>query len=252
MPPISQNLQTILNFLIKLILFFLSLFLFTKLAGPLPFSVNSINTTKSDAFSVTGEGKAEIKPDFATVRAGVTSNAPSVKAAQEQMNLSITKVTDAIKNVGIDPKDIQTENYSINPVYDYSNNSQKITGYSAYTNLVIKIKDLEKANQIIDLATQNGANQIGGLTFDNSDKIPAENEARQKAVDAAKKKAADAARIAGFNLGKIINYQESLNGSPPIIYADRALSGMGGGGDTKIEPGSNEVIINVTLSYEVR
>lgn len=252
MPPLSQNQQNLLLYLVKLALFFLAVFIFTKLAGPIPFSVNSVTTSKSDAFSVTGEGKASIKPNFATLRAGVSTNASTVKLAQDQMNLSINKVSEAIKNAGIDPKDIQTENYSVNPVYDYSNNSQRITGYSAYTDLVIKIIDLEKANQIIDLAAQNGANQIGGLTFDNTDKSKAENEARQKAVDSAKKKAADAARIAGFKLGKLINYQESSNGEPPIIYADRALSGVGGGGDTKVEPGSNEILINVTLSYEVR
>lgn len=249
----TQNplVSSTISFLIKAIIFMVLIFLYTFFAGPIPFSVNSVTTSKSDAFSVTGEGKAEIKPDFATLRVGVSANAPTVEEAQSQMNSSINKVTDALKNAGIAEADIQTENYNVNPNYDYTSARQKITDYMANTNIVIKIRDLQKANQIIDLVTQNGANQVGGLTFENADKSAAEDEARTKAVEDAKKKAAHAAKVAGFNLGKLVNYQESFGGQPPIIYAaDRAQ--VGGGGNTQIEPGTNEVVVSVTLSYEVR
>ncbi|KKQ15004.1 MAG: hypothetical protein US28_C0025G0027 [Candidatus Daviesbacteria bacterium GW2011_GWA1_36_8] len=250
----NQNLliANTVSFLIKSIIFLLLIFLYIKFAGPIPFSVNSTTTSKSDAFSVTGEGKADIKPDFGTLRVGVTANAQTVEAAQSQMNTSINKVTDALKNAGIASDDIQTENYNVNPNYDYTSGTQKITGYNANTNLVIKIRDINKANQIIDLTTQNGANQLGGLTFENLDKSKAEDEARIKAVEDAKKKASRAAQAAGFSLGKLVNYQESFGGQPPIIYAaDRALP-QSGGGDTQEEPGTNEIVVNVTLSYEVR
>src|SRR3989344_4104341 len=210
----NQNLliANTVSFLIKSIIFLLLIFLYIKFAGPIPFSVNSTTTSKSDAFSVTGEGKADIKPDFGTLRVGVTANAQTVEAAQSQMNTSINKVTDALKNAGIASDDIQTENYNVNPNYDYTSGTQKITGYNANTNLVIKIRDINKA----------------------------------------KKKASRAAQAAGFSLGKLVNYQESFGGQPPIIYAaDRALP-QSGGGDTQVEPGTNEIVVNVTLSYEVR
>lgn len=237
---------------ITLAIFFLILFVYTKVAGPIPFSVSSVNTNKSDTFSVTGTGKVSATPDSASVRAGVTTNGSTAEAAQRSLNTSVNKVSDAIKALGIDAKDIKTENYNVNPNYEYTSGSQKIIGYTANTNLVIKVNDPTKANQVLDTATANGANQVGGVNFETEDSTAAENEARKKAVEDAKKKAEDAARIAGFKLGRIINYSESFNGvNPPLPYAAKSED-LGPGNLTNLEPGSKEIVVNVTLSYEVR
>lgn len=232
--------------------FFALLFLYTKIAGPLPFSVTSVTTQKSTTFDVTGEGKVMIKPDIASITAGISVQAQSVKSAQDQINSVINKVSLAVKQTGVDAKDIQTTNYSINPSFDYTGGTQRITGYSASTNLLIKVRDLDNVNNVIDAVTGSGANQVFGVSFDIDDKTKAENEARQKAVDEAKKKAADAAKIAGFKLGRIINYSENLPGSiRPIPLAVGALE-KASGAPTQIEPGSSEVSVTVTLSYEIQ
>lgn len=232
--------------------FFILLLLYTKLAGPIPFSVNSITTTKSDTFQVTGEGKVSVPPDVALINVGVQAQASSVKAVQEQLNSNINKVSEAIKKVGVDQKGIQTTNYSINPSYDYSGTSQKITGYTASTNLSIKVRSIDNVNSVIDAATANGANQVGGINFEVDDKTKAENEAREKAVSEAKRKAEQAAKIAGFKLGRIINYSENFV-SGPIPLPMRAMSaGAPELIPTQVEPGSSEVSVTVTLSYEIQ
>lgn len=234
-------------------LFFVFLFLYTKLAGPVPFSVNSVTTTKSDTFNVTGEGTSTVKPDVAVVSAGIQARGNTVKEAQDQINNVINKVSEAIKKVGVDPKDIKTTNYNINPEYDFRSGTQRITGYSANTNLEIKIRDISKVNQVIDEATVNGANQVGGVTFDVDDKSKAEGEARKEAVDEAKKKAQQAAQIAGFSLGRLVNYTESFQGDaiPPTLRMDVSQGALEQKA-TQVEPGSNEVRVVVTLSYEIR
>lgn len=232
--------------------FFTLLFIYTKLVGPIPFSVNSVTTQKSDTFNVTGEGKVSVPPDVALVNVGVQSQSQTVKAAQEQLNSNINKVSSALKQLGIDQRDIQTTNYSINPNYDFRGGSQRITGYTASSNLSIKVRQIDKASAILDAATESGANQIGGITFDVDDRTKAENQAREKAVADAKRKAEAAAKIAGFKLGRIINYQESFGGQigPPIIRplaqgaAEEKIS-------TQLEPGSNEIKVTVTLSYQI-
>lgn len=239
--------------LFYILVFFIALFLYIKLAGPIPFEVNSITTTKSDTFNVSGQGKVTAIPDLAVVNVGVTANGQTVKEAQDKLNSNINQVTDAIKKLGIDAKDIQTSSYNINPVRgDFSTGPSKITGYEANTNLSIKVRQIEKANSVIDTATANGANQIGRVQFEISDKSKLENEARERAVAEAKKKAEDAARIAGFRLGKIINYSEDFMGGPipmPLraeIAADKITP------PTQVEPGSSEVVVNVILSFEIR
>ncbi len=237
---------------LTLILFFILLFIYTKLAGPIPFSVNSVTTTKSTAFEVTGVGKAAVKPDNAQVSAGVSATGQTTAQVQDQINSVINKVSSAIKGVGIDSADIQTANYSVNPAYDYSSGSQKITGYSASTNLTIKVKDISKVNAVIDAATKAGATNVNNNGFGNSDQSSAEMEARKLAIADAKKKAQDIANTAGFRLGNLINYSENSGGGQPRPLPMAKSSDSTSPTPTQVEPGTNEVVINVTLSYEVR
>jgi hypothetical protein len=228
-----------------IIIFFLALFAYTKLAGPIPFSVNQISTTKTDTFTVTGEGKVSVPPDIAVVSAGVQAQAATVKLAQEQLNGAINAVSAAVKKAGVADKDIQTSGYNINLMYDYGSRSPRITGYQASSNLTIKVRAIDTASAVIDAATSAGANQIGAISFDVDDKTKAQNEARTLAVADAKSKAAAAAKIAGFTLGKIINYSEDFGTEPrPIPMLAKA--------ETAVEPGSNELIVTVSLSYQIQ
>src|SRR3989344_2788786 len=203
--------------LLIIIFFFISLFAYEKLAGPIPFSLNSVTTTKSDTFNVTGEGKVNVSPDVAIVSAGISAEGTSVKIVQDQINSVINKVSDAVKNLGVDSKDIQTTNYNINPKYDFTSGTQRVNGF----------------------------------TFEVSDKEKAENEAREMAVADAKKKAQQAAKVAGFSLGRLINYQENL-GEPPIVFQRGGAELAAQDSKTQVEPGSSEITVSVTLSYEVR
>ena len=236
------------------IIFFVALFAYTKLAGPIPFSLSSVVTTKTDTFTVTGEGKASFAPDIAVVNAGVQAQGATVRQVQQELNTKMNKVTDAVKKLGIESRDIQTTNYNIRPMYDYRTGTQKITGYQANTNITIKVRNLDSANDVVDVATLNGANQIGGISFDVSDKTKAENEARTKAVVEAKKKAELAAKTAGFSLGKVINYSENFDGVRPMpMYAKAEMATEAPDqAPTQIEPGSSEITVFVSLSNEIR
>ena len=238
------------------IIFFLSLFAFVKLVGPIPFSVSSITTEKSDFFTVTGVGKTTVIPDIALVSVGVTSQGQTVKLAQKDLNTKMDAISKAVKQLGVDAKDIKTENYSINPRYDYQTSVQRIIGYDANSSLTIKVRDMDKANDVIDASTANGANQVNGVSFDVDDRTKAENEARTLAVADAKKKAEIAAKTVGFTLGTIVNYSEGVNNGDPVPRMMYAKTAMEAGGDqavpSTIEPGSNEIIIQVNLSYQLR
>jgi hypothetical protein len=234
------------------ILFFLALFAYTKLAGPIPFTVTSVTTTKTDTFSVTGEGKVSVPPDIAVISAGVQAQGTTVKIAQDQLNKNMNAVSAAVKAAGVGSKDIQTSGYSIYPTYDYRAGGQKITGYQASSNLTIKVRAIDTTNSVIDAATAAGANQIGGISFDVDDKTKVQNEARQKAVTDAKSKAENAARIAGFYLGKIINYSEDFGNAPRPIPMMAKADSTGTEVPTQVEPGSNEITVTVTLSYQIQ
>lgn len=241
----------VIHSIISALTFFLLLFIYTKLAGPIPFTVNNINTNVSDTFNVTGTGKSSIAPNQAIVTAGVQARGATTEAAQNQMNSVINKVSTAVQDLGIPKSDIQTENYNINPEYDYTGGTQRITGYSGNTNLKITVKKIDQVNSVIDAATASGANVISGADFRNSDDTKAMDEAREKAVKDAEAKAKNISKIAGFKLGRIVNYQENGGGEGKVMpyAADRAAVGVAN--PTQVEPGTNEVTVTVTLSYEI-
>ena len=231
-----------------IIIFFIALFVYTKLVGPIPFSVTSVTTNKTDTFSVTGEGKVSVPPDIAIVSVGVQAQGATVKIAQDQLNTKMNAVTAAVKKVGIADKDIQTSNYSLYPVYD-----TRLTGYQASSNLIIKVRAIDSANTVIDSATAASANQVGGITFDVDDKTKAENAARLLAVADAKTKAQNAAKIAGFSLGKIINYSEDFGNSPrPIPMLAKTNIADSNSAPTQVNPGTNEITVTVQLSYQIQ
>ena len=229
-------------------------YLFSAVFGPLPFSLNSITTNKTDLFTVTGEGEATGVPDTAMLSFGVTKQALTVQQAQNEVNAAANKITDDLKGLGVKIKNIKTTNYSVNPNYDFANAKQTVNGYSVSQNMEVKLQPIEQANKAIDIATSDGANVIGGVTFvlDDTTKEKLEQQARKDAIEKAKKKAEDTAQLAGIRLGKIINVTEASNDFPRPMYAMdvKAIPPTGGGEPTSVTPGENTVRITVSLSYQ--
>lgn len=240
--------------------FFVLLFLYTKLAGPIPFYINSVNTTKTDLFSASGNGEVSAAPDQATISLGVTKTSSTVADAQKQSNTIANKLIEDLKKLGIEDKDIKTTNYSVNP------NVQPIgiepvfprggsqSGYEVTQNLDIKVKPIDKVNQVIDTATKDGANLVGGTNFTFSDDLQKslEQKATQMAVDDAKSKAQTLSNAAGVRLGKIINVVSSTNNAQPVYSFDIAQKATGSETTppTNVTPGQNNVNIGVTIYYE--
>lgn len=233
---------------------FVFLYIFTAIFGPLPFSINSVTTNKSDLFTVSGTGEANGVPDTAMLSLGVTKQAATVQDAQNQVNAVANKITNDLKALGVKVKNIKTTNYSVNPNYDFSNGKQTVNGYTVSQNMEVRFQPIEQANKAIDIATADGANVVGGVTFvlDDSEKDKLEMQARKQAIENAKKKAQETASIAGIRLGKIINVSESDN-FPVQPYAMAELKtadGRGGGEPTQVTPGESTIKITVSLSYQ--
>lgn len=222
------------------------------------FPVNQVVTQKENIFSVSGEGKVTATPNVANISLGVTAEAATALAAQDQANQVMNRLIDQLKSQGIEDRDIETTNYSIFPQYGFVSTvpgPNRITGYSVNINLTVHVRDLDKLNNIVDIATAAGSNQVGNIELTLSDEKRNEllKEAREKAVAEAKEKAEALAKAAGLTLGRVINVQESGGSVPPIpLRAELALDVAKVGAPTQIEPGSTEIVSQVTLFYETR
>ncbi len=230
---------------------FVCLVIFAKYFGPIPLFVNSVNTTKTDLFTVDGKGEATVIPDTASFSVGITKSSSTVKDAQDTVNNTITKITQDLKNLGVNEKDIKTTDYSVNPNYDFLNGRQNTNGYTVSANLDIKVKPIDKANKAVDISTADGANMVNGVIFtvDDATLKSLEEKARNMAIDDARQKAESIAYAAGIRLGRIVNVQENAQNPRPIpmmapVGAEKTSD------QTQLNPGKNSISTTVTLSYE--
>lgn len=204
--------------------------------------------------TISGEGKVQSVPDIALVNLGVVSEAKTVKLAQDDNTKKMNKIISAIKSMDVDKKDIQTTNYNIYPKYDYDRErgTSEIVGYNVSQSVVVKVRDLDKVGEILSRAGELGANQVGGIDFSIDDPDSLRGEARDKAIKNAKDKANALAKGLGVKLGRIVSFNEY---SPTdSYYPVRAYAeGDGIGGEApKIEAGSQEVISNVNIVFEIK
>ncbi len=210
--------------------------------------------------SVTGEGKITISPDIAEMSFGVTTGVQTTaKAASDKVSSDMAKILAAVKGLGIEDKDITTENFYLNPVYDWTDGRQRLRGYEATQSLRVKVRDLEKVGDVLTAATDNGANQAGGVSFTLEDPEAKKDEARTEAIANAKKKAEDLAAQLGQKLGDVQSFNENGGGwYPPVMYARAESYGMGGAPTADIDKaatmpsGEQDLTVTVNITYELR
>lgn len=239
------------------IIFFVLLFVFSKWGPAIPFSV--LSQPKGEPMVVSGNGKSTAIPDVANIAAGIQDRGASLSQVQNTVNKKSQNLVDTLKKLGIDEKDIKTSSYNIYPQTDYQANPPSVTGYEVSINYQIKVRDIEKVNETLTAVTSAGANVVGGVSFDLSDeaRLKALDGARVDAVRTAKQNAESLAKASGVTLGKIINISESQEeGYPRPMYASDAKSIELARGETptkpEIEPGTTEINVTVSLSYELR
>jgi uncharacterized protein len=208
------------------------------------------------SITVSGDGKAFATPDIAQLNVGVqTGRQATAGAAMEKLKTSMDAVIAAVKAQGIDEKDITTQSFWLNPVYDYANGRQIPQGFEAGQSLTVKVRDLDKTSDVLGAATAAGANQAGGVTFTVDKPEAKQAEARAEAIKEAQNKAEMLARQLGVRLGKIISFNEGYGGYPPVpMYYDKAVMGVGGAMEAQsvqLPVGEQEVNISVSITYEL-
>ncbi len=187
--------------------------------------------------TVSGEGRVAGTPDTLTLNIGINLERDSVARATEDAAQLATELIDALRAEGVEETDIQTANYSIYPVYDYRNDSRRLLGYRVSNDVRVKIRDLDRAGEIIDSASGHGGDEVvvNGVTFSLEDNELLVVAAREAAWQEAQGKAEQLARLAGVTLGTPTAISESFSAPPPIQrYAEDtvALSGA----STPIQP----------------
>lgn len=210
--------------------------------------------------SVTGEGRVKYTSDIAYVTLGVqVDKAASAQEALNQINTKITKAVAAIKATGIPAEDVLAQNYSLYPQYDYRDNVQTLSGYTANQQVKITVRTVDKSadmiSTVIAAAAKEGVNQVVGVQFSASQINELKNQARLLAIADARSKSGALANAAGIRLGKVVGWWENQIYTPdsqPMYYGGGEGRGGGGVGTGTIPVGTQELVLEINLNYKIK
>lgn len=252
LPRFEQNLVLIAVGILTLFLIFAG---FNQLIGAINDFRNGGTNSNPQTISFSGEGTVKAIPDTAKVALGLVTEGKDSISVQNENTSKMNAVIKFLKDQGIKDEDIKTSNYNLSPKYNYDKGKSTLVGYIINQMLTVTVRDLEKIGNVLDGSVSSGANEVNSISLFIDKPEELKNKAREEAIKQAKEKASTTSKIAGFRLGRVVNFYENSMGEPPMYYETMAM-GKGGGDSIapspQIEPGSQEIKINVTLTYLIK
>ncbi len=196
---------------------------------------------------VTGEGIVKVVPDEVTINIRVENTGENTQVLKKQNDAIISEVLKFLKQMKIADKDVRTEYMNLTKNYDY--NSKTYT-FAANQSLSVKLRDMDKYEQVINGLLETGINRIDGIEFSSSNKEALESQARKEAVENAQMKAREYASVLNQTVGKAISISEFRNsaGPQPMMYK-MARDSSSGGQDQTIALGEMEIRTTVNVSF---
>jgi uncharacterized protein len=202
-----------------------------------------LNSASPDTVTTLGHGVITVAPDQATVTAGVHTQAASASAALAQNAKLMNAVVAALKAAG--GEELQTQQVSL---YPQTSPQGDVTAYAADNSVSAKTK-IAGAGALIDAAVGAGANTVSGPSLDVSDRDARYRDALGKAVADARLKAEALAKAGGFGVGPVSSVTEGGSAPTPVFQAVGAATKAD---STPIEPGTQDITADVTVTFRIR
>ena len=157
--------------------------------------------TELPILSVSGSGTVQSAPDQAFITLGVVTHAETAGEAQQENAAKATAIRNALATLGIEDKDVKTEDYKFSPEYNRERNERSvIIGYTASNTIRVKVHNVALVGDVVDAALASGANTVYSLDFSIRDT----NGLRRRALESAVIDARDKADAIVHALGKSI------------------------------------------------
>lgn len=221
---------------------------------------NQISHYIGNTITVNSSEKVTIIPDIAEIVYSVRTQAKNAASCQQENTASVSQVIELLKGLNVAEASIQTSDYYMNPIYDYSGNTARITGYEATTTLTVSDLPIDGLDNILAKSVDGGINTIQSITYMASRYDESYHQALTNAVSAAYEKASVLAQAAGCTVGNVISIQET-SGYSEARYTDTALTNMSRSmkqeaeyslaDTTGIMPGEIQIEASIVVEYQL-
>lgn len=215
--------------------------------------------------TVTGEAEITARPDIGSFSFGVRGEGADAATAQTESATAINEILAFLEASGVAEVDIATENYALNPRYQWverpctaegfcPGGERVINGYEASQTVTVKVRDLEQSGALISGVGERGATNVSSLQFTIDDPATLEAEARSAAIADAEAKAETLAKDLGVQIVKMTNFYEEQGGGryPDPYMMARSEMAMDTAVAPEIPTGEDTLTKRVNITYEVK
>ena len=203
----------------------------------------------------TGEGLVNAVPDRAWITITAESRASTAREAQRRNTEAMTPVLSKLKSAGVPADAIRTVSYDVQYEWDFVNGKRVGRGYVARNSVEVRVDNVERVGEYLEIAVASGATSLGGVRFDLKERAKLEREALRLAVADARAKADAAASGAGRAIDRIIRIEEGPLDSGPIpmprVMRQELQVGVAAAAPP-IETGQTEIRARVTLTAVIK
>ncbi len=216
-----------------------------------PDMADAHETDHAGTIVISASGSVVAVPDMAMISTGVVSEAETARDALDDNTRAMVEIIRSLRDAGIKGRDIQTTNFSVQPRYGRRTRDGKppeIDGYRVVNSVRIRVRNIKRLGDILDVVVSDGSNQIGNIQFDVSNAEELRDEARANAVEEATRKARIYAEAAGVALGNIRKIQEQGVSVAPRQAMMRSAAAEA----VPIEAGETTISASVTIEWELR
>ena len=186
-------------------------------------SAQELGLPASAHLVTSGHAAISAPADMATISFAISLLDKDPRVARQQVDARVAAFVNALETAGFKGQDVIAGNLQLNPELEYNNNgSSRQLGYRALRQVSIRVMQLERVGQVIDVALKSGLNTVNQIEYGVRDAERFRQQARDKAFADSRGRAAEVAKAYGMTLGKVYSIQYLPAGSEPVFAAARA------------------------------
>lgn len=209
---------------------------------------------------VNGVAERGLDPNMVNFNLEVWSKASSAKQAQQMAANQFKQIKKTFDDFKIKKEDIQTDNYSLNPEYEFDQKlrQNRMVGFRVSQSLIVTLRKVEDAGNFLDALVSDkksmeaGVN-VNALTWDSDKRPQVEIAALADAVRSAKGKADEIAKAAGVRVKGVskISHATGGGGPQPVFRNYGAKAAILESASTEVAAGQIKVRVEVTAEYDI-
>lgn len=174
------------------------------------------STPSEPVVVVSGEGIVRAAPDQAFVTLAVESRHRNPKEAQSQNAAAMTAVQQKLSGAGLAKDAIRTLAVQLDLESDWVNGRQIPKGYVARNLMEVRVDEVSRVGEILDLAVGSGVTSVHGVRFDVKQRDALEREALKRATADARARAEAVASGAGRTIDRVVRVEEPVGRPYPV------------------------------------